>query len=69
MKVAIKSFDVDMDVKNNGIEFQVHDNQAKFLGDCFVTRAGLIWCKGRVRREHGTRVNWQDFIAWMESQA
>jgi hypothetical protein len=35
MQVAIKSFDVGMEVKNNGIEFEVYDNSGKFLGTAF----------------------------------
>ena len=47
MKVSIKDFDVAMDVKNNGIELEVADNEGKHLGDLFVTKTQLIWCKGR----------------------
>ncbi len=42
MKVSIKSFDVQMDVKNKGIEFQVYDNDNNFRGDCIVTKANLM---------------------------
>jgi hypothetical protein len=65
MKVAIKSFAVDMAVKNAGVEFQVHDNDGVFQGDCYVTKTGLIWCQGRTRKENGRRVSWADFIEWM----
>jgi hypothetical protein len=67
MKVKIKSFDVDMDVKNNGVEFQVHDNDGTFKGDCYVTKSGVTWCAGRTTREKGVKVSWADFIKWMES--
>ena len=33
MNVSIKSFDVKMDVKTKGVEFEVYDTQGKFLGD------------------------------------
>lgn len=69
MKVAIKSFDVAMDVKTSGIEFQVYTNDGTFLGDCVLTKTGLIWCEGRTRRENGARVSWNDFIAWMKTRA
>ena len=65
MKVKIKRFSVDMEVKNNGIEFQVNDNKGNLRGDCYVTRTGLIWCEGRIKKENGVSVSWDDFIAWM----
>ncbi len=67
MKVKIKKFGVDMEVKNTGIEFQVHSNSGEFLGDCYVTKTGLVWCKGKIKKENGVHVNWKDFIDWMES--
>jgi hypothetical protein len=67
MKVSIKSFDVQMDVKNNGIEFEVYDSAGKFLGDCIVTKKGLIWCRGKTSRKNGVKVSWQEFIDWMEA--
>ena len=66
MKVKIKKFGVDMEVKNIGVEFQVHDNEGNFLGDCYVTKAGLVWCRGRTRKANGASVSWQEFIGWME---
>lgn len=67
MKVKIKNFGVDMEVKNTGVEFQVHDNQGNFLGDCYITKTGVIWCEGRTRKENGVKATWQEFIEWMNS--
>jgi hypothetical protein len=66
MKVAIKSFDVAMDVKTNGIEFQVRDNDGRLLGDCYLTKTGLIWCKGQTTRQNGQKISWKEFTEWME---
>ena len=66
MKVSIKSFDVEMDVKSKGIEFEVRDPKGNLLGDCYLTMTGLVWCKGRTAKENGKRISWQDFIATME---
>ena len=66
MKVSIKEFDVEMDVKNNGIEFEVKDNDGEHLGDLFLTKKRLIWCKGKTKRENGKTRKWEDFIKYME---
>jgi hypothetical protein len=68
MKVSIKDLSVSMEIKNKGIELDVYDNQGSHLGDLVVTKSGLTWCKGRIRRENGKPVSWQGFIDWMESE-
>ena len=67
MNVSIKSFDVKMDVKNKGVEFQIYDPAGKFLGDCIVTKTGLTWCKGKTSRANGKKVRWKTFIAQAEN--
>jgi hypothetical protein len=67
MQVSIKKFSVEMSVKNNGVEFQVHDNDGTFRGDCYVTKSGLVWCQGKTKKENGAKVNWNEFIEWMNS--
>jgi hypothetical protein len=67
MKVSIKSFEVDMDVKTNGIEFEVYENDGTFRGDCILTKTGLIWCEGKTQRKNGTKASWDEFIEWMNS--
>jgi hypothetical protein len=47
MLVKIKNFQVEMDVRNKGIEFEVRDNNNKFLGDCYITKTGIEWCNGK----------------------
>ena len=69
MQVSIKSFDVGMDVKNNGIEFEVYSaNGADHLGDLVLTKTRLIWCEGRIARERGKEVSWNQFIRWMNAR-
>jgi hypothetical protein len=68
MKVGIKQFNVEMNLKNKGMEIEVRDNDETFLGDLVVTRAGLIWCRGKQQRKQGVHVNWKDFIQIMENQ-
>ncbi len=68
MKVAIKSFDVEMDVKTKGIEFEIYTPDGKeFLGDVILTKTGLIWCRGKTARANGISVSWNEFIETMES--
>jgi len=70
MKVTIKSFDVGMDVKTKGIEFQVHSpDGAKHLGDIVLNNRGLTWCKGRTTPAKGTKVSFTEFIEWAEQKA
>lgn len=59
----------DMDIKNNGVEFDVYSvDGSKHLGDLIVTKTGLTWCKGATRRENGAKANWDRFIEWMEAR-
>jgi hypothetical protein len=68
VKVSIKDFAVNMDLGNNGLEFDVYDGDATHLGDFSVGKKYLTWCKGRTQRKNGKKVTWPEFIAWMESQ-
>ena len=68
MKVNIKSFDVNMEVKSNGIEFEVRSaDGATQLGDCYLTMTGLVWCNGKTTKANGVKISWTDFMAIMVS--
>ena len=68
MDVSIKSFDVEMDVKNKGVEFGIREpNGGDRLGDLFITKANLIWCKGKTQRAGGIKIKWTDFVAMVEA--
>ena len=63
MKVTIKSFDVGMEVKSKGIEFEIRSADGKKqLGDLILTKSALIWCPGRTTREKGKKLSWDKFI-------
>ena len=62
MKVNIKDFAVDMDVKNKGVEFDISDTDGKHLGDLIVTKVGITWCEGRTTRAKGKSMKWLDFM-------
>jgi hypothetical protein len=68
MKINIKSFDVEMQLKNKGVEFEVRTTQDEFRGDCIVTKTSLIWCEGKTTRANGKKISWDAFIAWANQQ-
>jgi len=69
MKVFIKKFKVDMEVKSNGIEFEVRKpDGSTHIGDCFLTMTGLVWCKGRKGRRKGINILWEEFMEIMKSK-
>ena len=67
MIVKIKSFDVEMELKNTGIELEIRDNDDAFLGDLVVTKTKLIWCKGKTNRKNGKTMDLKKFIEMMEA--
>jgi hypothetical protein len=69
MEVWIKSFEVDMQVKQKGIELEVRSADGKTqLGDCYATMTGLVWCKGRKQKENGVKVKWEEFTEICKSE-
>ena len=68
MKVNIKKFDVEMAVRNSGIELEVRSPDGRRqLGDVVITKAGIIWCRGKTSRQRGVKITWDEFIDFMES--
>ena len=69
MKVSIKRFNVTMDVKNSGIEFEVRSPNGKdHLGDLVLNKSKLIWCPGATRPANGHQITWKDFIDWASTK-
>ena len=68
MKVYIKEFSVEMEVKSSGIEFEVRTaNDTEQLGDCYLTKTGLIWSVGKTSKDNGQKIDWDDFMEIMKS--
>ncbi len=67
MQVTIKSLNVDVELKNRGIELEIRNPQGEFFGDLVVTKTQLIWCKGRTKRENGKTISWAAFQTYMNS--
>lgn len=68
MQVGIKDFGVNMEVKTRGVEFAISDNSGSHLGDLIITKSKLIWCEGKVKRQNGKEISWEDFRAFMNDQ-
>lgn len=69
MKVSIKKFDVEMDIKTKGIEIDIYTPDGKeFLGDLIVTKSSVIWCEGKTSRARGKKLSWKKFIEVMNGQ-
>ena len=66
MKVNIKKFEIEMEVKNNGMELEVRTPGGKRLGDLIVTKTGLKWNKGQ--SSDGIMIKWPEFISDMEKK-
>lgn len=63
MDVTIKRFNVKMEVKTSGIEFEIRSpNGKEHLGDLVLTHTRLIWCPGQTRPKNGHKIKWEDFI-------
>ena len=67
MKVSIKQFDVEMDVKNRGIELEIRTPKGDFLGDVVLTKTQIIWCEGKKDRKNGKCLTWDKFREMMNA--
>lgn len=67
MKVNIKKLDVQMELKNKGMEIEVRDTNDEFKGDLVINKSGLIWCRGKVQRQNGVKKTWDEIIAFFEN--
>lgn len=69
MQVKIKSFDVSMDVKSKGIEFEVREPKGSTqIGDFYLTMSGLTWCEGKKAKHNGIKISWVEFQDIMKSE-
>lgn len=68
MRVKVKQFAVDMEVKTNGIELEVREpDDSAQIGDCYVTKTGLTWCKGKTTKANGIKVSWNELAEILAS--
>ena len=69
MQIRIKKFEIDMQVRQKGIEFEVRQPDGTFVGDCYVTMTGLTWCAGKTTRVNGVKVKWSELEEILYSDA
>jgi hypothetical protein len=58
-KAFIKDFHVEQDLKNNGIEVGVWQDDKQF-GDIYVAKTGIAWCDGKTHRDNGIRFSFAE---------
>ncbi|OLH13374.1 hypothetical protein IXO675_008075 [Xanthomonas oryzae pv. oryzae] len=68
MKVRIKDLSVTMELGNNGVIFDVYDNET-FLGDLRLARGKVEWCKGKTKSGNGIQVKWTELLAFFDEVA
>ena len=71
MQVKTQPFKEALEIKSDGICFDVYGNGSKRLGDLSVTKAGLVWSKvagGKPMRNQGINVRWEEFINWVQTR-
>lgn len=69
MNVSIKKFNVEMDVRNSGIEFEIRSTTDQHIGDLIITKTKLVWCEGRTRAANGKAISWEEFREFMNKRA
>jgi hypothetical protein len=66
MKIANKKIRHELEIKNNGIEFSVKDSKGKHLGDFYVRKSGVVWCRGQTTVDNGESISWTKLIGLAE---
>jgi hypothetical protein len=63
MNVSIKKFNVEMILKNNGIELEVRTpGEKEHRGDMIINKTGMVWCPGQVMKKNGNQKTWDEII-------
>jgi hypothetical protein len=55
-----------MDLGNNGVTFDVYNNDGKFMGDLRLGKGTVEWCKGKTQAGNGVKKKWTDLIEHFE---
>jgi hypothetical protein len=57
--VHIKATTIELKIKTNGLELQIDEKGGGQFGDIFVTKTGIIWCKGKTTRPKGVKIDYE----------
>jgi hypothetical protein len=67
MQVFVKNISATIELKNNGMTFDLYETDGSYKGKIKLNRAGMVWCSGKTRLENGDKVSWYDLIEHLES--
>lgn len=71
MQVKTQSSKKPLEIKNEGVIFDIYGKNAKRLGGLSVTKAGLVWsqpAKRKAQAAGSVNVKWAEFIAWAQAR-
>ena len=68
MKISIKDLAINMELGNNGVTFDVYDNDGSFVGDLRLGKGTVEWCKGKTRAGNGVKISWPELIKYFEER-
>ena len=68
MKIKIKEFAVEQEIKQKDVVLEVRNPQGKHLGDLHINKAKLVWCKGKTQPQNGVTIEWTKLIKIAEGQ-
>lgn len=68
MKVKVDASDVNITLGNNGITFDIADEDGKHVGHLRIGQATIEWRRGRTRRGNCNKIKLQKLIELLEGQ-
>jgi hypothetical protein len=63
MSVGMKDLYASVDLGNRGVELAVYKG-SNHLGDLHISKAKIIWCKGRKPPRNGIVKKWEQLITF-----
>ncbi len=66
MKVNMRDLDVEISCGNNGVTFDIYNNDGTFAGKLRLGKATVEWCKGKTRMGNGHRFSLREFLDYLD---
>ena len=57
-----------VDIKTSSERYRIWDNQDNLLGSLYINKTRLVWCEGKTQLSNGIRIEWEDFIEYMNER-